>query len=53
MLIATLAGVIVTVVLRFLRWFMGYKRFSFSRRQWEFYVKYRHLGLTLGGAWWL
>ena len=34
---ATLAGVIVTVVLRFLRWFMGYKRYSFKRMQWEYH----------------
>lgn len=37
MLIATVAGVIVTVVLRFLRWFMGYKRYSFARLRWEYY----------------
>ena len=37
MLIATMAGVIVTVVLRFFRWFMGYKRYSFVRMQWEYH----------------
>lgn len=39
MLIATLAGVIVSVVLRTLRWLIGYERYSFARRQWEVYYR--------------
>lgn len=39
MLIATLAGVIVSVVLRALRWFIGYERWSFERSRWEYHPR--------------
>jgi hypothetical protein len=35
MLIATLGGVIISVLLRAARWLVGYERFSFQRRRWE------------------
>ena len=37
MLIATLAGVIISIVLRFCRWFCGYERWSFARMRWEYH----------------
>ena len=37
MMIATLAGVVVSVVLRAARWLVGYERYSLARRQWEYY----------------
>lgn len=37
MMIATLAGVIVSVVLRAARWAMGYSKYSFARRRWEYH----------------
>lgn len=39
MFIATVAGVIVSIVLRTLRWLLGYEGWSFARRQWEFYYR--------------
>jgi hypothetical protein len=36
-LIATMAGSIVSVVLRLVRWAFGYKRWSWARRRWEYY----------------
>jgi hypothetical protein len=36
-LIATLAGVIISIVLRFCRWFCGYERWSFARMRWEYH----------------
>lgn len=39
MLIATVAGVAVSIVLRFFRWFVGYERFSFARMRWEYHPR--------------
>ena len=35
--IAAAAVIIVGIVLRALRWLMGYERYSLARRQWEYY----------------
>jgi hypothetical protein len=39
MLVATLAGVVISIVLRATRWLIGYEKWSWRRRQWEFYYR--------------
>lgn len=38
-LIATLAGVIVSIVLRACRWLFGYEKYSFARARWEYHPR--------------